>query len=1612
MKHSKDQRTCSPQKQHSFLLLLLFVLPLFGSRPPVESSTASSLQEPAQKLDPVASDSLKSATEDRVMMLNNMASFGVSEIEGHSFTQPTSLQFGPDDKLYVLRKKAVVNIITLNRVGPNDYDLVDEEVVTLVRQVENHDDDGTLNDDLGDRQATGILVTGTASNPVVYVSSSDPRVGGHLGHPDTGLDTNSGVVSRLTWHGVSRNDPNGEWRKVDIVRGLPRSEENHATNGMELSADGETLYLAVGGFTNAGAPSNNFAHITEYALSAAILAIDLPAIEAMPVQVDADGHSYIYDLPTLDDPERPNANGIEDPTAPGYNGIDINDPWGGNDGLNQAKIVPGGPVQIHSPGYRNVYDLVITRTPGAAGRMYTVDNGANRGWGGHPLQEGTYPGEFAGQCTNNYDPDEPGSSTPTENDGTVNNENGLHYVRELTPGEPYYGGHPTPIRGNPAGAGLFTGDYSDDPLVNSSVWRTGADPAFPLPADWPPVPLSEANPIECDFRNAGVDDESLVIYPISVNGLAEYTASNFDNALKGNLFAVGYNDNRIYRVEFNAAGDQVLNGEEIYAENFGNVSLDITTLGDDGPFPGTMWVTGFNEHAVYIFEPGDYDGGVIPTCTGDSDPNIDEDDDGYNNEDEIQNQTDPCSAASHPADNDGDFISDLNDPDDDNDTVLDVNDAFAIDASNGMDVDIPLLYPLLNEDPATGFFGLGLTGLMSDGTTDYLDQFLADDLIPGGTAGLFTVTLVTEGDATGTTNTQQNAFQFGINVDDNSGDFTVKIRMPGPFFNGVTPVNDQSQGIYLGTGDMDNYVKLALHANDGAGGMQVLREVNGVVVSDVIYDAPSASEATNLDMIFSVDPASGSIQPSYVVDGGGLVLVGDQFNATGDLLNAIQGDYEVQPGHPSALAVGLIATSAGPGDAFDATWDFIEVTQGATIPSSLAAAPEAVDFNTVPIGGSSAQTLTLSNTLGNQKIDITSVALTGANASEFSHSFDEATLLSVGASTTIDLTFEPATVGEKTAQLTFTHSGDNNPLVVSLSGSGSEVGSANPILFRVNAGGPLLLDGTNPVWQEDQSAGGTSGDAQQGIPHPFVNATETGDKTFGRNDPVSLDASVPANTPEALFQRARWDASAAPNLQWDIPIAIGKTVELRLFFAEQLFEAPNNPGWATWPRIYDIKIEDVLYSPLDNLDMFTEFGHDIGFMKSFVVESDGNIDVDFVHISGDPMLAGIEVVELTGPYSSLFEGWSLVGVPVTPENSNYAAVFSDVNPDFEPYAWVGGQYNSTNTVAGGEAYWLSTSSTSVQSYAGTSIEELTLELVAGWNMIAGPTCSIEYGAISDPSNILVPGTLYAYREGYKPASTVDAGRGYWVNATGSGSITLDCASVSSPASKFNGELALDDFGIMTVSDARGSQQALYFGGSLASEVDRRQFSMPPSAPTGNFDVRFTSSSWLTEGETAIASLKGVQYPVEVEITQMASRFNGIVIVEQIVDGVVDTQPMMTGDVLTIDNDRVSAVRVRSAGSIESEVPEQFALHGNYPNPFNPQTTVVFDLPQAASVQISVFDLLGRRVIEVPAVEMSAGAARQISLDASSLASGTYLYHLRAEMPAGSEVLVGRMTLLK
>jgi hypothetical protein len=76
------------------------------------------------------------------------------------------------------------------------------------------------------------------------------------------------------------------------------------------------------------------------------------------------------------------------------------------------------------------------------------------------------------------------------------------------------------------------------------------------------------------------------------------------------------------------------------------------------------------------------------------------------------------------------------------------------------------------------------------------------------------------------------------------------------------------------------------------------------------------------------------------------------------------------------------------------------------------------------------------------------------------------------------------------------------------------------------------------------------------------------------------------------------------------------------------------------------------------------------------------------------------------------------------------------------------------------------------------------------------------------------------------------------------------------------------------------------------------------------------------------------------------------------------------------------------------VPKSFSLFDNYPNPFNPSTTIAFELPAEARISLTVFNLLGQQVARL--VDEVKSAGRHVVLfDASTLTSGIYFYQINA-----------------
>jgi hypothetical protein len=85
----------------------------------------------------------------------------------------------------------------------------------------------------------------------------------------------------------------------------------------------------------------------------------------------------------------------------------------------------------------------------------------------------------------------------------------------------------------------------------------------------------------------------------------------------------------------------------------------------------------------------------------------------------------------------------------------------------------------------------------------------------------------------------------------------------------------------------------------------------------------------------------------------------------------------------------------------------------------------------------------------------------------------------------------------------------------------------------------------------------------------------------------------------------------------------------------------------------------------------------------------------------------------------------------------------------------------------------------------------------------------------------------------------------------------------------------------------------------------------------------------------------------------------------------------------------------SVETLSFEIPLEYRLEQNFPNPFNPATTIRFALRARGEVTVRIFDLLGREITTLLKEELPAGV-HQVVFDAQTLPSGVYLYRIQTD----------------
>ncbi|MDP7128140.1 MAG: T9SS type A sorting domain-containing protein, partial [Candidatus Marinimicrobia bacterium] len=179
-------------------------------------------------------------------------------------------------------------------------------------------------------------------------------------------------------------------------------------------------------------------------------------------------------------------------------------------------------------------------------------------------------------------------------------------------------------------------------------------------------------------------------------------------------------------------------------------------------------------------------------------------------------------------------------------------------------------------------------------------------------------------------------------------------------------------------------------------------------------------------------------------------------------------------------------------------------------------------------------------------------------------------------------------------------------------------------------------------------------------------------------------------------------------------------------------------------------------------------------------------------------------------------------------------------------------------------------------------------------------------------------------------------------------------------------------------------------------------------PAGAFDVRF-SGNWKYCEDSGVIEVMNDGSPL---IMFDCNIKDGEVweLVPVIANGTEWSAaiPLSDQGQLTLDSEVNQWILRKSA----STIPNIFALYSAYPNPFNPVTTLRYDLPEQAQVTLTIYDLMGREVTQLVNTTQDAGF-KSVQWDATDsfgkqVSAGVYIYHVRA----GEFVQTSKMVLLK
>jgi hypothetical protein len=331
-----------------------------------------------------------------------------------------------------------------------------------------------------------------------------------------------------------------------------------------------------------------------------------------------------------------------------------------------------------------------------------------------------------------------------------------------------------------------------------------------------------------------------------------------------------------------------------------------------------------------------------------------------------------------------------------------------------------------------------------------------------------------------------------------------------------------------------------------------------------------------------------------------------------------------------------------------------------------------------------------------------------------------------------------------------------------------------------------------------------------------------------------------------------------------------------------------------------------------------------------------------------------------------------------------------------------GQYVPQTMLSNGPGYWLKFSGSTLVTMDGYPLNHAVVDVSAGWNMIGSISQSIPADAILQQPAGIVASQYFGFgnTDGYFAASSIEPAQAYWVKVNQDGQLILNILNVhlsdttgGGPGMRAQRERQLiEGSNSLTVINAEGSRQTLYYSVRVEDGQLLAAYALPPAPPAGAFDARFgtgqlVESADAQSGRTIPIIIQSASYPLTFQWREKQTGPPAALLV----DG-KDIVLRGEGEARVTQDQK--QINLKLKAGVREQLPAEFSLEQNYPNPFNPATTIRFGLPEAAQVELKIYDMLGQEVALVSRTLLNAGY-HEIPFNAASISSGVYFYRLEA-----------------